>query len=308
MVSAVVAGAGLAPAAQAAAPVNVVSPLISGNARTGQTLKTTQGEWEGDPTAFFYSWLRCDPTGAACVPVPGATEPKYDLTEADLGSRIRVEVVAQNADGASPASRSAATAVVKVPVPTVIAKPTVAGIPREGEVLTGVPGQWSGSPTSYSFDWKRCFAGKCTGVPGATSQTYRLGAGDIGTRLRVRVRATNAGGRSAASSSLSTATVQPAGAGFALGRPSQDRKRGLARLRVSVPSAGTLTLAQTGKVRGESRRAAGPRTLKLTVRARGRAKTRLNRRGKTRVRVHISFDPDGGAPVMKSRRVVLRKR
>jgi hypothetical protein len=48
--------------------------------------------------------------------------------------------------------------------------------------------------------------------------------------------------------------------------------------------------------------------LKITVKPRGRAKVKLAHRGKARVRIHVTFDPDGGAPRTKSRRILLRRR
>lgn len=90
-----------------AAPVNQTSPTITGKARQGETLTASQGEWAGEPTAYFYQWLRCDSSAANCEPISGASQPTYGLTGADLGARLRVEVVASNADGSSAAKQSA---------------------------------------------------------------------------------------------------------------------------------------------------------------------------------------------------------
>ena len=98
------------------APVNVAAPTITGTPRVGQTLAASQGQWDGAPTAFFYQWLRCTNGADNCASVAGATQPTYALTAADLGARIRVEVVASNADGSSPAKRSTATRVVRAAV------------------------------------------------------------------------------------------------------------------------------------------------------------------------------------------------
>jgi len=292
--------------ATAAAPVNTVSPQISGKPRVGQTLSANQGEWQGSPTSFFYQWLRCDATGDNCAPVAGAVDPQYLLTEADLGARIRVDVTAVNGDGSSPARRSAATAVIKVPVPTVTAKPTISGTPRQGQTLSATTGTWTGSPTSFEYQWKRCANSQCVSIPGATAASYLLGASEVGTRVRVRVRARNDGGLSAAAQSSSTSTVSSATAGLELGPPKHDRKRGLARFRVKVPSAGLLTLVRTANVRGEQRRAAGARMLKLTVKPRGQARRRLDRRGKAKVQVRVRFAADVGGVVERRRLITLR--
>jgi hypothetical protein len=293
--------------ALAAAPVNISPPTISGKARVGQTLSASQGQWQGNPTSFFYQWLRCDSAAANCAPVTGATQPQYQLTEADLGSRIRVEVVAANDDGASPAKRSGATEAVRTAVPTVVSRPTIAGIPREGETLAASPGSWTGSPTSFTYAWKRCRNGQCAGVPDAQASTYALTAADVGARMRVRVKAINEGGSSSASSSTSTAAIMPAAAGFRLGHAKRDRRLGLARLRVFVPVAGTVTLARTRKVRGESRRVESGRRVKLTIRPRARARAKLRRRGQVVVRALVTFTPDAGAASTRERRVTLKR-
>ena len=211
-------GASAAFAAEGVAPVNTVAPKITGNPRVGQTLSTSQGEWQGSPTSFFYQWLRCGRGGGACASVPGAVGPNYQLTAGDLGSRIRVEVTAVNSDGASPAQRSDATAPVRIAAPTSTARPAISGSPREGETLSATTGTWTGSPTSYAYQWKRCAGGKCAPIPGATASSYLLGGADVGAAMRVRVTAINDGGRRSAQS-RSTATVRSATAGFKLGAP-----------------------------------------------------------------------------------------
>ena len=298
-------GVSTASAAKRAAPVNTVSPTITGKPRVGQTLAASQGEWRNSPTSFFYQWLRCDAGGGSCAAIGGAVDPNYLVTDADLALRIRVEVVAANADGASAASRSAATAVIRIPPPTSTAKPTISGNPREGETLSATPGEWAGSPTSFAYQWKRCAGGQCVAIADATASTYPLSGADVGTRVRVRVTAANDGGERSAQST-STPTVASATAGFELGSPKHDRKRGLVRFRVTVPAAGLLKLARTAGVRPDHRRATAPRKLKLTVKPRGQALRRVHRRGKARVKIHVTFSPDAGAPIERIRRVTLR--
>lgn len=303
--AAILVAVNVATAAARVAPVNTVSPTISGKPRVGQTLSATQGEWQGSPTSFFYQWLRCDQNGASCAAIDAATQPTYALAVADVGNRIRVEVVADNADGASPAARSAATNTIRIPPPTSTAKPQVSGDAQEGQTLSATTGTWTGSPDSFAYQWKRCLSGQCTAIPGATAATYVLSGAEVGTRARVRVTASNAGGRASAQS-RSTGTVRSSTAGFKLGQPKHDRKRGLARFRVTVPSAGLLTLERTAKVRSEQRRALGAGTVKLTVKPRRGALKRLHRRGKVKVRVKVAFGPDAGAPITRDRRITLK--
>ncbi len=81
---------------------------ISGQARIGQTLTASQGTWSGNPTSFHYQWLRCDAGGSNCTPV-GTDAATYALTDADVGSTIRVDVSAENGYTEGGPERSAPT-------------------------------------------------------------------------------------------------------------------------------------------------------------------------------------------------------
>jgi hypothetical protein len=75
--------------------------------------------------------------------------------------------------------------------------------PTVGETLTATAGTWqtSGS-TTYSFQWRRCNGGgnNCTDISGAGSQSYAVSSADNGNTLRVEVTASNADGKTTASS------------------------------------------------------------------------------------------------------------
>jgi hypothetical protein len=73
-------------------------------------------------------------------------------------------------------------------------------------------GSWTGSPTSYGYQWEDCNSSGagCTNISGAASSSYTLGSGDVGHTIRAMVTATNAGG-SASASSAQTATVTATG-------------------------------------------------------------------------------------------------
>jgi glucose/arabinose dehydrogenase len=81
--------------------------------------------------------------------------------------------------------------------------PTISGAPREGATLTANQGAWSGrTPMTFAYEWLRCSksGGSCTSIPGATSKTYLLTGTDVGSKIRVRVTATNASGSGSATS------------------------------------------------------------------------------------------------------------
>src|SRR5207244_4175480 len=63
-------------------------------------------------------------------------------------------------------------------------------------------GTWTGSPTAFSYQWQRCASDgtACGDINAGTAKTYTPTAGDVGHALRVVVTATNADGKTAATS------------------------------------------------------------------------------------------------------------
>jgi hemolysin type calcium-binding protein len=92
------------------------------------------------------------------------------------------------------------------------APPVTLGEPREGRSLTASTGTWTGTrPLRFSYGWLRCRAdgSECAAIAGGTSATLLLGPGDIDSKLRVVVTATNVAGSHTTASSL-TAVVRAA--------------------------------------------------------------------------------------------------
>jgi hypothetical protein len=204
------------------APVNVGEPSISGNPVVGSTLTATQGTWSNSPTSFAYQWVRCPasgglPDGSDCPVITGATTTSYVLTTADLGSRIRVRVTATNTDGSATAASNATELVtapaVSAPVNTIL--PAITGTAALGQTLTASAGTWTGSPTSFAYQWLRCDASSsnCVTIASATTSSYVPGASDVSSRLRVRVTATNSGGSTTAQSATTAVVTGTGGTG-----------------------------------------------------------------------------------------------
>jgi hypothetical protein len=206
-------------AASAAAPNNTSPPTISGTAQEGQTLKASPGTWSGStPMDFSYQWRRCGTGGGNCRNISKATDNIYTLTSDDVGHRLRVLVTAVNSDGAGTA-QSKATDIVKAAPPQApknTTEPSISGTAQQGQTLTANPGEWSGNkPIQFAYRWRRCDAkgGDCSNTS-LTSQTYLLGATEVGHTLRVLVTASNSVGSSAAISnatSVVTSSGTPSG-------------------------------------------------------------------------------------------------
>ncbi|HEU0251121.1 MAG TPA: hypothetical protein VFR48_10395 [Solirubrobacteraceae bacterium] len=110
------------------------------------------------------------------------------------------------AGGASPSGPSSPEEPSPPPAkPTNVIPPSILGPTVQGETLSATTGSWEGAPTAYTYQWQDCnsHGSGCTSIAGANSASYTLGAADIGQRAMVVVEAVNAGGASAANSSIS---------------------------------------------------------------------------------------------------------
>ncbi len=86
--------------------------------------------------------------------------------------------------------------------PSNTSPPGVSGSAAQGSTLAATTGTWSGSPTSYAYQWLRCSStgANCGAVSGATGSSYLLGSADVGYVLCVKVTAANSGGSNSAMS------------------------------------------------------------------------------------------------------------
>lgn len=92
-------------------------------------------------------------------------------------------------------------------------RPRIVGTPRAGVTLRATRGIWRPSrPVAYAYRWLRCAADntKCAWIPGATHRTFTPSDAEVGTTLRVSVKATNAAG-SARVASRPTGVVSASG-------------------------------------------------------------------------------------------------
>jgi hypothetical protein len=83
------------------------------------------------------------------------------------------------------------------------ALPAITGTAQVGQTLTVTNGTWTGSPTSYTRQWKA--AG--VAISGATATTYVPVAGDVGKTITCTVTAVKSGTASVSATSAATAAV-----------------------------------------------------------------------------------------------------
>lgn len=190
-------------------PRTQTAPTIIGTAQEGRQLQADDGTWSNHPDSYDYQWKACDSSGASCSSIAGANQANYTPTSNDVGKRLRVTVTATNEGGTSDPSSSQATAQILVAAPTNTTAPALTGTAKSGQVLSVDHGAWTKSPASYAVTWQRCDTNgaNCQAISGASGDTYTATDSDVGSRLRARVTATNAGGSAQADSNLSDVVV-----------------------------------------------------------------------------------------------------
>jgi arylformamidase len=95
---------------------------------------------------------------------------------------------------------------------------------------------------------------------------------------------------------------------FGFGKLKLNEKRGTAKLLVKVPGPGELQLAKTKCVKADEETAEAAGTEKIAIKAKGKARKKLNHRGRAEVKAKITFIPDGGEPSTQTAALKLIKR
>jgi hypothetical protein len=166
------------PVRAAPGPLSLTAPSVDGRLQQGKQLRASAGTWSGSGTVqYAYQWYRCDPAGAKCSAIRGATKATYTLVAKDAGATVGLTVRATDAAGTTTAYAPLAGLVAAASAKLVAtSQPTV-------ERTTGlkvVPGTWAGSPTAFSYAWLRCNANGrlCTTIAGAATDEYTPVAAD----------------------------------------------------------------------------------------------------------------------------------
>lgn len=101
-------------------------------------------------------------------------------------------------------------------------------------------------------------------------------------------------------------TTAPPPNDFRIRRVVHNRRNGTVRVKVWLPSAGSVVLFGR-KVHAVTRKTQGPRSMWLTIHARVELNKRLKRIHRAPVRIRITFTPDGGTPKTMHRSVTLQR-
>jgi GH25 family lysozyme M1 (1,4-beta-N-acetylmuramidase) len=196
-------------------PLLSTPPTIVGAPQAGKLLAAVPGAWEGGkPLTFTYQWRQCDAAGADCTAISGATRESYRPASTDVGHSLKVIVTATSAAGPAVAT-SAPTAAVSpagtppAAPPTNLNPPQILGNAQAGQTLTSSVGTWTGSPSKFTYRWRRCHAGgaSCIAIPHAVGSRRTLTPDDIGSTLSLVVTATGKGGASSATTAATDVVV-----------------------------------------------------------------------------------------------------
>jgi hypothetical protein len=193
-------------------PVHTTAPVVTGSAAARAQLTGTTGIWTGVGTiGYAYQWYRCDPAGAHCSSVHGATKTTYRLVAKDVGETIGFTVRATDSTGTAVAYASLVGPIAAAGSPLeATARPAVTGSSAPGSTLTVSEGTWSPATTieKYTYAWQRCNANGrlCAPISGAASASYTVTAADSGHVLVAVVTAT-AGSASQAALGAATTPV-----------------------------------------------------------------------------------------------------
>jgi hypothetical protein len=215
-------------------PTSTVAPKLTASASPiadGVLLTASPGSWNGAGNlAFSYVFLSCDVT---CTPIPNGGSDTYTLGPSVVGTNIEVRVTATAGpvDGLT-AQLTATSAQVGVVAPRSSAAPVLTGGTQDTQTVTATSpaSAWNGAtgldPLTYIFSRCDVDGSPCTEVQNGTTSTYKLGPGDIGSRMKVAAAATatDSGGHvsalvTSAASSLSAVVTPHIKAGTHIAAP-----------------------------------------------------------------------------------------
>jgi hypothetical protein len=183
-----------------AAPVNVVQPLLSGNAAVGTVVTCSNGSWTGSPLPTFSFDFKING-----VSVQSGASNTYTPLIGDDTKTLTCLVTATNAEGSASEGASNSLVVGTIPVNTVA--PVISGTNTFGSTLTTTNGTFTGTATiTYTYQWLR----GGSPISGQTANTYVIGSSDSLANITCSVTGTNSyGSDSEVSNTITVANFAP---------------------------------------------------------------------------------------------------
>jgi hypothetical protein len=187
-----------------------------------QRENNTHGSGSDGIRGAFYDKIVAAPGAAGTAVTVGASRPWtggvytfYSLTTvAPIRRRLRTLDSRLSRQRRGPYSElRRPTVELIVPYPANTVAPVTSGTPVVGQTLSVTNGSWSGSPSSFTYQWFRDTqgVGPYTAIPGATANTYLLVDADDICHIRCEVTAYNVRGPSSpAASNVLGPVTEPA--------------------------------------------------------------------------------------------------
>jgi hypothetical protein len=172
-----------------------IKPDFSAGANMSSYIYRARGGFPGTSAAT--------PAAAGAAALIRQQHPEF--TPAQLMSFITTrELVERGAAGADNVF-GRGELVLASPIATFTATPTptISGTAKVGSTLTAAPGTWSPAPVTLAYQWRR----GGTAITGATAQTYKAVAADVGAALTVTVSGAKSGYTSVSKTSAATPAV-----------------------------------------------------------------------------------------------------
>ena len=190
-------------------------PAITGTAQVDETLTASTSDIaDADgliTVSYSYRWIRSD--GNTDTDIKHATGSTYELSDADEGKTIKVQVTfTDDADNEESLTSAATEAVAARPNSPATGLPTISGTAQVEETLTVDTSAIADSDgltnVSYRYQWSRGDGNADTDIEDAAVSTYTLATTDEGKTIQVRVSFTDDADNEESLTSAATAVVE----------------------------------------------------------------------------------------------------
>ena len=156
------------------------TPTVGGTDTEGSTLTASIIGGSG----IAYQWQEAFSSGE-WVNISGANSSNFTLTEAQVGATLRVVETSIYSGGLVDTVASAATVVIADNL--TLTQPAITGNDTVGQILTASTPTVSNSDATITYQWQD----NGVNISGATGQTYRVAAADVGHTIDVVATATD---------------------------------------------------------------------------------------------------------------------